>query len=98
MQFVYTANGRPASFTNARGKTTSYAYDRFDRLSQATYPASTAGTTSESSTYNANDNVLTRTTRAGGTISFAYDTLNRLVTKTPREHPVNTTAVESYGV
>ncbi|MCK6450686.1 MAG: hypothetical protein L6R19_07480 [Alphaproteobacteria bacterium] len=83
-QYGYTPNGQRASFTDARGNVTSYAYDGFDRLRQTTYPVGGTGTqTTESYTYDANDNVLTRTTRAGATIAFAYDPLNRLVTKTP---------------
>src|ERR1700688_1317938 len=35
---AYTANGKLATFTDARGNTTSYTYDGFDRLSQITYP------------------------------------------------------------
>jgi RHS repeat-associated protein len=82
-QYTYTANGKLATFTDARGNLTSYSYDGFDRLSQVTYPIGSTGShTSESFTYDADDNVSTRTTRAGDTISLGYDTLNRLCTKT----------------
>ncbi|WP_354084496.1 RHS repeat-associated core domain-containing protein [Bradyrhizobium sp. S3.3.6] len=82
-QYAYTANGKLASFTDARGNATTYTYDGFDRLSLITYPIGSTGThPTEASSYDADDNVLARTTRAGGTISFSYDTLNRVCTKT----------------
>ncbi len=82
-QYTYTANGKQASFIDARGTTTRYTYDGFDRLSQTTYAYGTALASSESYGYDADDNVTSRTTRKGDTITFAYDTLNRLTTKTP---------------
>jgi RHS repeat-associated protein len=79
LQKSYSADGRPASLTDANNNTTSFAYDRFDRLATTTYPL---GST-ETLTYDADSNVLTRKTRASQTITFTYDTLNRLATKTP---------------
>jgi RHS repeat-associated protein len=95
-QYSYTANGKLASFTDARGNTTSYTYDGFDRLSQITYPIGSTGThTSESFTYDADDNISSRTTRNGDTISFGYDTLNRLCTKTIATSAIACTATSS---
>jgi RHS repeat-associated protein len=95
-QYSYTANGKLASFTDARGNATTYGYDGFDRLSLTTYPIGSTGThTTESRSYDAGDNLLARTTRAGGTISFAYDTLNRLCSKTIAVSPTACTATSS---
>lgn len=95
-QYSYTANGKLASFTDARGNATTYTYDGFDRLFQTTYPIGSTGShTTETSTYDSNDNVLSRTTRAGGTISFSYDTLNRVCTKTIAASPTACTATSS---
>lgn len=88
VQQTYTPDGLPATLTDGKNNTTSFNYDRFDRLSTITFPL---GST-ETFTYDANSNVLTRKTRAGGTITFGYDTLNRLATKTPPSAPV-----VSYG-
>jgi RHS repeat-associated protein len=95
-QYSYTANGKLASFTDARGNATTYGYDGFDRLSLTTYPIGSTGThTTESRSYDAGDNLLARTTRAGGMISFAYDTLNRPCTKTIAASPTACTAISS---
>jgi YD repeat-containing protein len=88
LQKSYTADGLLASLTDANSHTTSFAYDRFDRLA-TTYPL---GTT-ETLVYDADSNVTSRATRAGATIAFTYDTLNRLATKTP---PAPATTV-TYG-
>jgi YD repeat-containing protein len=82
-QYTYTANGKQASFIDARGNTTRYTYDGFDRLTQTTYAFGTALASSEFYGYDADDNVTTRTTRKGDLITLTYDTLNRLSTKTP---------------
>lgn len=79
----WTADGLPATLKDANGNTTTFAYDRFDRLATTTYPL---GST-EAFTYDANGNVATRKTRAGDTIAFAYDNLNRFTAKTPPSGP-----------
>ncbi|WP_170303830.1 RHS repeat-associated core domain-containing protein [Reyranella soli] len=89
VQRTYTADGLPATLTDANGytqcsasnKPTCFAYDGFDRLATTTYPD---GST-ETFTYDALDNLLGRKTRASATtnIAFGYDTLNRLISKTP---------------
>jgi YD repeat-containing protein len=38
-QYAYTANGKLASLTDARGNATAHTYDGFDRLSLITYPS-----------------------------------------------------------
>jgi RHS repeat-associated protein len=78
-QQSYTPDGLIASLTDAKGNTTTFAPDCFDRLSTTTYP----GGSTEVLGYDADGNVLTRKTRAGSTIAFSYDTLNRLSSKTP---------------
>jgi YD repeat-containing protein len=82
-QYAYTANGKQASFTDARGNATTYLYDGFDRRTRITFPIGSTGFhTNENTNFDANDNVVSRLTRASATISFAYDTLNRRCTKT----------------
>lgn len=79
VQQAFTPNGQRASLTDANANITTFAYDRFNRLSTATYP----GGSTEVLTYDADGNVLTRKTRAGAIIAYTYDTLNWLIAKTP---------------
>ncbi len=97
LEQAWTNDGLPASLKDANGNTTTFAYDRFDRLVTTAYPATPAypGGTTETATYDASGNQLTRTTRAGATIRYGYDTLNRLITKTAAASPVACTAAPS---
>ncbi|MBO9712640.1 RHS repeat-associated core domain-containing protein [Sphingomonas sp.] len=89
---AYTDNGRVASVTDAEGNKTSYSYDGFDRLSKTSYPNTTKGAGTSSSTdyeelvYDAGSNVTSRRLRgyAGDStkhIDFTYDALNRVTAK-----------------
>ncbi len=93
LEQAWTPDGLPASLKDANGNTTTFAYDRFDRLATTTYPL---GST-EAFTYDANGNVLSRKTRAGDTITFAYDGLDRLTSKTPPSGPVVTYGYDLAG-
>lgn len=91
---TWTSNGQRASLTDAAiGHTTTFVYDRYDRLFTATYP----GGSFEQFTYDADGNVSSRKTRAGGTITFTYDGLNRVATKTPPSAPVVTYSYDLAG-
>jgi len=95
-QLAYNANGKLASFLDARGNSTTYNYDGFERLLNVTYPIdSTGGHPVESRLYDADDNITQQTTRAGQQITFAYDTLNRLCTKTIAATPISCAATSS---
>ena len=75
---VPSLDGLRASLTDAKGNTTSFAYDRFNRLSTTTYPTVSGGTRTETLGYDADSNVTSRCTRAGEPIAFTYDTLSRV--------------------
>jgi RHS repeat-associated protein len=92
-EYAYTPDGQRASFTDANGNATAYAYDGFDRLASATYP----DTSTEEYAYDANDNVLTRETRAGDAITFTYDTLDRLARKAAPGQPTVTYGYDLAG-
>ena len=70
----YTANGKLETLSDAKGNTTTYLYDGFDRLERTTFP----DLTYEELTYDANGNIKTRRTRAGELFAYDYDALNRL--------------------
>ncbi|CAN5129292.1 hypothetical protein BH10PSE6_BH10PSE6_20880 [soil metagenome] len=91
LEQAWTDDGLRASLKDANGNSTSFAYDRFDRLVTTTYP----GGSTETATWDADSNMLTRTTRAGTTLRYGYDTLNRLVTKTAAATPVACSAATS---
>ena len=72
---VYGDNGQLSSMTDAKGNTTTYTYDGFDRLFTATYP----GGSYEQNGYDPAGNVTSRRVRDGQVINLGYDALNRLV-------------------
>jgi RHS repeat-associated protein len=78
LEQTWTDDGLRASLKDAAGNTTSFTYDRFDRLVTTTYP----GGTTETAAYDADGNVTRRCTRAGQPIGYTWDTLNRLSSKT----------------
>ena len=95
-QTAYEPDGPIASLTDANGNTTNYSYDGWNRLSVATYPAPSGGsTTTESYTYDADSNVLEFVTRRGDALSFLYDTLNRMCSKAIAASPTSCTATSS---
>lgn len=71
--------------TGARGKTTTYVYDRIDRLRNISYPTGIA-TTFEydggASPTPAEKGELTKMVDESGSTSYAHDSLGRLTTKT----------------
>lgn len=81
----YTANGQVATYADANPGTTTYTYDRFDRLERVTYPDPNDGTSHaadyELLAYNDDDDVISRRTRSGHTITMGYDELDRLESK-----------------
>jgi RHS repeat-associated protein len=93
VSYTYTANGKQASVTDARGFKATYTYDGFDRLKRWTFPdkvyAQTPSATDfEEYDYDANGNMLTKrlrdnTTAVPSAIVITVDALNRQVTRTP---------------
>lgn len=85
---TYSANGKRATVTDAKGNVTSFAYDGFDRLSRTCFQvassAACAGAPAdyEQFAYDPNGNVTSRRLRDGSSIGFAYDSLNRVIAKT----------------
>lgn len=72
---TYTDNGQVATLTDGEGNVSTLAYDRYDRVSQLTYPG---GTLSEQYAYDAASNVTTYTDRMGRVFTSTYDNINRL--------------------
>jgi len=69
-----------AFLRDARGKTTSFTYDNFNRLATVTYPGTPA--LSESFLHDAAGRLQTRTDRKAVVTTYGYDTLGRLTGKT----------------
>ena len=86
---TFTANGKKASFTDARNNTTTYVYDGFDRLAQTQYPSTTVPGSGVSdptnyeavTSYDANGSPLIVRRRDGTTVTMAYDVLGRPTVK-----------------
>lgn len=84
--YTYTADGQPATVTDARGSLTTYEYNGFGELGKLRYPdaangAASSGTDAESYGYDANGNLNTLTQRDGSVIRFGYDALDRVISK-----------------
>ena len=85
--YTYTPNGLAATQTDARGYSSGYEYDGFDRRAKLFYPVpATPGAASatdyEQYGYDENANVVSLRQRSGQTVSLAYDNLDRLMSRT----------------
>jgi YD repeat-containing protein len=76
VSFGYDDADNKTSFTDGRGKVTTYAYNARNEMTSISYPDST----SESYAYLADGKLYTKTT-ALGTITYAYDDAGRLTDK-----------------
>jgi len=76
-RYTYTPNGKQATVKDAKGNTTTNAYDGFDRLSALTFPDSSV----EQYQYDNNDNRTQRITRQGDTINYTYNAQDREIIK-----------------
>jgi len=74
--YTYDANGNKLSAQDPNGHTTSFAYDRRNRLSSVTY----ADGSGKIFAYDARGNKIMESDENGVATLYAYDSLNRLVT------------------
>ncbi len=89
----YTSNGKVAHVVDANVNRTSYTYDGHDRLWRTSYPVSTKGADSSSTSdyeqlsygdgASDNTNISVIRLRDGTTVALGYDKLNRLTSRTP---------------
>lgn len=79
MQTTYDKNSNRATATDQLSRTTTYSYDRLNRLTGVDY--SDAGTPDVAYTYDANGNRLTMVDGTGKT-AYCYDELSRLLSVT----------------
>jgi RHS repeat-associated protein len=84
----YTSNGSAQFVTDAKGNTSTYEYDGFDRPSKVIYP----DTSYEELLYDNRDNNISQRFRDGSVISLSYNALNQLSTRTT----AGTTTTYSY--
>ena len=92
--YTYTPNGQVETVQDAKGNTTTYGYDGFDRLSSTTFPDNSV----EAYEYDANGNMWRKTTRSGEQIYFYYDALNRLLGRSvPNSAPAFSINVPGQG-
>lgn len=107
---TWTPNGMLASAANARGATTRYTYDGFDRPRRVYYPncdpseiaanpsSSVANCLfTEATSYDANNNPTATRTRGNHVFNLTYDALNR-VTRKSTPHRVETYAYDLSGL
>ncbi|WP_162238937.1 RHS repeat-associated core domain-containing protein [Methylobacterium sp. Leaf85] len=103
---AYSDNGLPLSITDARGNTTGYAYDGFDRLAQLAYPNAVGGVSTTdrvSYAYDRRGFLMRRSLRGTSDASsscttclkYGYDVLGRLRRKTA---PAIGSAAPAYAV
>ena len=76
---TYDGNGNKLSDTDARGNTTTFAYDALNRLVTTTYPAATSGASQTTAwkTYDFRGNVITETDQNGHVTKHQYDLAGR---------------------
>jgi RHS repeat-associated protein len=89
--YTYTADGQPATVTDARG-VTAYVYDERDRLVKRTDPDGTV----IAYTYDAAGNRTSVTTPAG-TTAYTFDALNRVATVTDPSLGVTSYSYDTAG-
>ncbi len=85
--YTYTANGKQASLTDARGYHAEMRYDGFDRQTHWYFPSKTAtgainAADYELYGYDENGNRTSLKKRDNTTLIFQYDNLNRMIRKT----------------
>lgn len=90
----YTDNGLTASISDARGNSTSFTYDGFDRSLRRTFPDTTY---EEIQSYDLNSNPLVLRLRNAATITNTYDALDRVATKSPTSMAVVTFTYDLVG-
>lgn len=93
VSYTYTANGKQASVTDARGLKATYTYDGHDRLTRWNFPdkvyAQSASTADfEAYEYDTNGNITVRhlrdeTSAAPSRLTYTHDALNRQTSRTP---------------
>jgi RHS repeat-associated protein len=98
--YLYSANGRQTSVTDANGNKSGMTYDGHDRQATWVFPSKTvAGQTNagdyEEYGYDGNGNRTSVRRRDGTTISYVYDALNQLTSKTV---PTSVTGAAGYSV
>lgn len=99
----YTDNGQTAWVSDGKVNRTSYTYDGHDRLVKTSYPLSTAGSGTSSTTdyeeltYGNNVQVTSRRLRDGSTIGLAYDNLGRVTTTSPSGETAITATYDLAG-
>jgi YD repeat-containing protein len=71
---TWTSNGKLQSVASAKGFSTTYTYDGFDRPLRTTYPDTSF---TEVGSYDKNGNALASVNRAGQAFAFSYDAANR---------------------
>jgi RHS repeat-associated protein len=84
--YTYSANGKTATITDAKGNKSQLGYNGFDRLVQLNFPSKTtpgaiSTTDFEQYTYDASGNRTGLRKRDGQLITYGYDRLNRNVLK-----------------
>lgn len=102
MAQTFTANGMPATLTDANGNVTTYEYDGIDRLIKIRFPNASGGGSGTSDyeqfTYNANGLVTQRRLRDGGLVNFTYDNLARVTfVNAPSGTPDVTSAYDNFS-
>ena len=78
--FTWDAFGRMATSTNGRGVTTTYTYDKLDRVTKTAFTGGSVTTPDVTYTYDTAGRVGTRTD-ASGTTTYGYDDLGRLTSR-----------------
>jgi RHS repeat-associated protein len=107
---TWSPNGQLLSVANAKGATTRYTYDGFDRGKRVYYPdcspaeiaanpaSSVAGCTfTQTTTYDNNDNPTATRTRSNFVFTLTYDALNQVRTKSTSDR-IETYAYDKTGL
>jgi len=92
-EYTYDAGGNVHTVKDPAGKTTTYEYDIFNRLTTVTQP----GNVVTGYTYDRHNNLSTVTDAEGHTTAYVYDDLGRLIATTSPDTGTTTYAYDAAG-
>ena len=92
-EYAYDASDNISTITDAAGKTTTYDYDLFDRLTTVTQP----GNVITGYAYDRQDNLITVTDAESHATTYVYDDLGRLVSTASPDTHTTTYAYDASG-
>jgi|GEM_PF-1052426 len=93
---VHTRQGQTQSFTDGRGNTTTYSYDKSGNLLQTSAALDATSAVTTAATYDKTGLQLSSTDANGIVTNYTYDAANRLLTRTVDPAGLNLVTTHAY--